>query len=209
QTFTELYTNKPGSLADAKVTFEVAEGADTPALESGPASFHSKPDGLSASASANVSVAALPPGRYVIRALITASGRAASKIVRPFLLLPNSHPVAESAPAAAGAANANANTMVMPVPGANPGLLAGGPAAFYLGACYAAAGRDRDALTNWERARANQLQIPSLPVIIAEAYLRLGQPAQALAPLSDALARQPQNDAVRKSLAIAQSTLGQ
>jgi Flp pilus assembly protein TadD len=48
-----------------------------------------------------------------------------------------------------------------------------------------------------------------LPEVIAEAYLRLGQPAQALAPLSEALTRQPQNDPLRKNLAIAQSTLGQ
>ena len=81
-------------------------------------------------------------------------------------------------------------------------------ASFYLGACYAAAGRDRDALTNWERAKAAHLAMPALPVVIAEAYLRLGQPAQAVGPLSEALGTQPQNDSVRKSLAIAQSTLG-
>jgi predicted Zn-dependent protease len=81
-------------------------------------------------------------------------------------------------------------------------------ASFYLGACYAAAGRDRDALTNWERARAAHLAIPGLPVVTAEAYLRLGQPAQAVDPLTEALGAQPQNDSVRKSLAIAQSTLG-
>src|SRR5439155_13723318 len=33
-------------------------------------------------------------------------------------------------------------------------------ASFYLGACYAAAGKDREALTSWERARAAQLPVP-------------------------------------------------
>jgi tetratricopeptide (TPR) repeat protein len=82
-------------------------------------------------------------------------------------------------------------------------------ASFYLGACYAAAGKDREALTNWERARAAQVPLPGVAVIIAEAWLRLDQPQQALAPLADALAKQPQNDALRRDLAVAQSRVGQ
>jgi predicted Zn-dependent protease len=82
-------------------------------------------------------------------------------------------------------------------------------ASFYLGACYAAAGRDREAITNWERARAANLLLPSIAAVIAEAWLRLGQPGQAVAPLADALGKQPQNDALRKDLAVAQSRIGQ
>ena len=74
QAFTEIYTNKPGSLAQAQVAFEVAEGPDAVALKSNTVSFQAKPDGMSAAAAANVSVAALPPGRYVVRAMITSSG---------------------------------------------------------------------------------------------------------------------------------------
>jgi Tfp pilus assembly protein PilF len=37
----------------------------------------------------------------------------------------------------------------------------------------------------------------------------MGEPAQALDPLKEALDKQPQNDAVRKNLAIAHSYLGQ
>jgi hypothetical protein len=44
---------------------------------------------------------------------------------------------------------------------------------------------------------------------MAEAYLRQGLPAQAVAPLSEALAVQPANESLRKNLAIAQSKLGQ
>jgi predicted Zn-dependent protease len=81
-------------------------------------------------------------------------------------------------------------------------------ASFFLGACYAAAGRDKEAVGAWERTRAAQLQLPSLSLMLAEAWLRLGQPAQALDPLRDVLDREPQNDNVRKNLAVAQSQLG-
>jgi VWFA-related protein len=296
ETFTELYANSPGALDQAQASFEVAEGPDSPALKSNPAPFRSRPDGQSAAASTNVDVGALPPGRYVVRAVITASGRTVGQIVRPFLLLPNAHPASQPA-AVTGPAARGATTTVMAVPGSDSGLIgrqggfaredvlkpemlratvdameknhplaksalakarngqfegtalmaldAGDPAAgailrglefltkgqidpaatqfgvalrnapdsalasFYLGACYAAVGKDREALTNWERARAAQLALPALPVVMAEAYLRLGQPAQAVQPLVDALSRQPQNDPLRKSLAVAQSRLGQ
>ena len=63
-------------------------------------------------------------------------------------------------------------------------------------------------MTNWERAHAAHLAIPALPVFIAQAYLRLGQPAQAVGLLSEAVTAQPQNDPLRKSLAITLATLG-
>jgi VWFA-related protein len=282
QAFTEIYTNKPGSLAQVQVAFDVAEGADAIALKSTSASFQVRPDGMSAAAAANVQVAALPPGRYVVRAVITTAGRAVGKSVRPFLLLPDSHPAPSNTMAAPGAATSvipgrqapftredvlkpetlaatfdaleknhplakaalskgrsgqldGTALMALDAGDQTAGAMLRGlelltkgqldPAAtqfnaatrsapdsalasFYLGACYAAAGRDRDALTNWERAHAAHLAIPELPVLIADAYLRLGQPAQAVDPLTEALGTEPQNDSVRKSLAIAESTLG-
>jgi tetratricopeptide (TPR) repeat protein len=81
-------------------------------------------------------------------------------------------------------------------------------ASFFLGACYAAAGRDKEAVSAWERARAAQLQLPALQLVIADAWLRLGQPADALEPLRQALERQPQDDDIRRNLAVAQSHLG-
>ena len=81
-------------------------------------------------------------------------------------------------------------------------------ASFFLGACYAAAGRDKEAVAAWERARAAKLPLPALQVILADGWLRLGQPADALAPLREALERQPQDDDIRRNLAIAQSHLG-
>jgi VWFA-related protein len=81
-------------------------------------------------------------------------------------------------------------------------------ASFFLGACFAAAGRDQDAVAAWERARAAQLQMPNLQAVLADGWLRLGQPARAVDLLGDVLDQQPQNDAVRRNLAIAQSQLG-
>jgi tetratricopeptide (TPR) repeat protein len=81
-------------------------------------------------------------------------------------------------------------------------------ASFFLGACYAAAGRDKEAVSAWQRARAAKLQLPALPVILADGLLRLGQAADALEPLREALDRQPQNDDIRRNLAVAQSHLG-
>ena len=81
-------------------------------------------------------------------------------------------------------------------------------ASFFLGACYAAAGRDKEAVAAWERARAANLQLPALQLVIADAWLRLGRPADALEPLRLALERQPQDDHIRRNLAVAQSSLG-
>lgn len=80
-------------------------------------------------------------------------------------------------------------------------------ASFYLGACFAAAGRDKDAVAAWERVRGSQLAMPNLHVVLADGWLRMGQPAQALGPLKEALDTQPLNDSIRKNLAIAQSQM--
>ncbi|HEV3215943.1 MAG TPA: VWA domain-containing protein [Vicinamibacterales bacterium] len=311
--FTEVYTNKPGSLDDAKVSFEIAEDADGPMLKSDVAQYRLRDDGTSAQAGAILPVGALPPGRYIVRAVVSSGGRTVGKLVRPFLLLPPNTAAPKGGGTAAGAtaagatpadaANAgnrpsDASSPVTIAPGADAGLVganaasfrkedvlqpdilravfdaldkshpsaraalskaragqlegtalmaldAGDQAAgamlrgleflskgqldpaatqfgvalrnapdsplagFYLGACYAAAGKDREAITNWDRARAANVPVPAIGAIIGEAWIRLGQPGQAIAPLADALARQPQNDALRKDLAIAQSRTGQ
>jgi hypothetical protein len=74
-------------------------------------------------------VGALPPGRYVVRAIVTSSGKTVGKMVRPFQLLPNSRPAPAAAAAGAPPA-ANSNTVVMAVPGGDAGLIAGRPAGF-------------------------------------------------------------------------------
>jgi tetratricopeptide (TPR) repeat protein len=102
-----------------------------------------------------------------------------------------------------GQLNPAANQFSVALGGADSAI-----ASFYLGACYAAAGRDKEAVAAWEQARAAQLPIPGMQIVLAEGWLRLGQPSQAVEPLREALEREPQNDTVRKSLAIAHSNLG-
>jgi VWFA-related protein len=304
--FTELYTNSPGALDDTKVVFEVADTADGPALQTSDAEFRERPDKTARQALALVPVGALPPGRYIARAIISRGGQNVGKLSRPFDVVPGARAANATgagapgaASGAAGAAGAPAASGVMGAGGAlvtgivigarptafkkedvltpdmlravyelmdknhpaaktatararagkiegtalmaldagdqNAGSILRGlellmkgqldPAAnqfgvalrnapdapiasFYLGACYAAAGRDKEAVASWERARAAQLQLPALQTVLADGWLRLGRPADALEPLREALAREPQNDSIRRNLAIAQSHLG-
>ncbi len=297
-TFTELYTNTPGSLGGTTVTFEIADSSDSPTLHAQPARLKERADGGAVQAAEVLSVPALPPGRYVVRAVVTSSGRVVGKLVRPFVLSPR-----PAAPAAAGLAAgaspgpsaeaprstpAEAPAMALvglrPVPfkredvlspdllrGAADKIQAGHPlakaavakiragelqgtgllaleagdqqagsllrglellskgqldqaatqfniaqrnaadmplAAFYLGACYAAAGRDPDAIANWRRALAAGLSLPGASALIAEAELRLGRPADAVPLLEDALRENPKDDGIRKSLAVAELQQG-
>lgn len=292
--YTELYTSRPGALEDTKVVFEIADDADGPALRSDDAEVREAPDRTLRQAMAIIPVGALPPGRYIARAMVSAGGKTVGKLTRPFLVAPGSRAAAPE-PASAGAAPAAAapaaalletsGMLIRVTPSAfnradvlKPEMLravfdamdkthptakgalararsgqldgtalmaldAGDQAAgsilrgleflskgqldpaatqfgvalrspvdssiasFYLGACFAAVGRDKEAVAAWERARAAQLQMPNLQIVLADGWLRMGQPAQALNPLTEALDRQPQNDAVRKNLAIAQSQL--
>jgi VWFA-related protein len=316
-TYTELYTNKAGALDDTKVMFEIADTADGPALQTSAAEIRERADQSMRQALAVVPVGALPPGRYIARAMFTKGDKNVGKLTRPFditarpaagatgataavdatgatgasgavgatgasgatrlpteaaaaakvgaamtgvvvavrpmvfkkedVLTPDmlratfdviakNHPAAKAAIARArsgriegtalmalDAGDQNAGSMLRGIellmkgdlnPAANQfGVaLRNAPdapiASFFLGACYAAAGRDKEAVSSWERARAAKLELPALQVILADGLLRLGQPADALEPLREALVRQPQDDDIRRNLAIAQSHLG-
>ncbi len=294
-TYTEVYTNKPGTLDETKVVFEIADTADGPTLQSHQAEIREHTDRTMRQAMAVVPVGALPPGRYVARAMISRGSTFVGKLSRPFAVLPGAkaaavapglpgspdagstpaparaamtgvvvgarlaefkkedvltpemlravfevidknHPAVKAATARARAGKIEGTAMMALDAGdQNAGSLLRGlellmkgqlnPAAnqfgvalrnaadapiasFYLGVCYAAAGRDKEAVASWERARAAKLQLPALQTVLADAWLRLGRPADALEPLREALAREPQNDNIRRNLAIAQSYLG-
>jgi VWFA-related protein len=301
-TYTELYTNKPGTLDDTTVRFEVADTEDGPTLQTGVAEIRERTDKTMRQAMAVVPLGALPPGRYIARAIVSSSDKIVGKLTRPFTIVPGARrttagtsaaKVDASAPASAGGSVAKPGAPAMAtgiVIGARPSafkkedaltgdmlravfevmdknhpaakaatsraragklegtalmaldagdqaagsLLRGlellmkgqlDPAAnqfgvalrnapdapvasFYLGVCYAAAGRDKEAVAAWERARAAGLQLPAMQFVLAEAWLRLGQPSQALEPLRGAHEQQPENDSIRRSLAIAQSHVG-
>jgi tetratricopeptide (TPR) repeat protein len=299
-TYTELYTNKPGALDDTNVTFEIADTADGPALQTSRADIRERSDQTMRQALGVVPVGALPPGRYIARAMFSRGDKSVGKLTRPFDIAARPAAVAgatgarapegttglpaDAAATKTGAMGTGVVVAVRPLvfkkedvltpemlraafdvigqnhPGAkaaltrarsgkiegtammaldagdqNAGSLLRGiellmkgdlnPAAnqfavalrsapdaplasFFLGACYAAAGRDKEAVTAWERARAAQLNLPALQLVIADAWLRLGQPADALEPLRLALERDPRDDNVRRNLAVAQSHLG-
>jgi VWFA-related protein len=296
-TYTELYTNKPGALEQTKVTFEIADTPDGPALQTTAGDIRERADQTMRQALAVVPVGALPPGRYIARAVFSRGDTSVGKLTRPFEVAPRAagraleaadpatpaqdpqlgagktaavmtgvvvavrpmvfkkedvltpemlraayevidknHPAAKAAVARARsgkiagtaimaleAGDQNAGSMLRGIELLMKGdlnlsanqfnvALRNAPdapiASFFLGACYAAAGRDKEAVAAWQRARAAKLELPALEIILADGLLRLGQPADALEPLRQALEREPRNDDIRRNLAIAQSHLG-
>ena len=83
------------------------------------------------------------------------------------------------------------------------------PAAFYLGACFAAVGRDRDAAGVWQIALGTEVRPAAVYTMVADARLRDGQPASAIDVLKPAYERDPANDEIAKRLAMAYAMTGQ
>ena len=77
------------------------------------------------------------------------------------------------------------------------------PAAFYLGACYAAAGRDREAAGAWQTALITESNAPFVYTLLGDALLRLRDMDQALDVLSEARALWPADAAVTVRLGTA------
>jgi tetratricopeptide (TPR) repeat protein len=82
------------------------------------------------------------------------------------------------------------------------------PAAFYLGACSAAAGRDRDAAGVWQLAIAKGEHPTLAYLLFADARLRENQPAPVVEVLRPLFERAPQDDEIAKRLATAYVMLG-
>jgi VWFA-related protein len=79
------------------------------------------------------------------------------------------------------------------------------PASLYLGACFAAGGRDQEAAAAWRKALAMDPKTSSSYTVLADALLRLRDGDQAAAVLRDAASAYPNDDEVRKRLARAQA----
>jgi tetratricopeptide (TPR) repeat protein len=77
------------------------------------------------------------------------------------------------------------------------------PAAFYLGAVFAAVGRDRDAAGTWQLALGTDARPPVIYPMIADARMRDGQAASAIDILAPAYARTPDDDGIGRRLAMA------
>jgi VWFA-related protein len=77
------------------------------------------------------------------------------------------------------------------------------PAAFYLGAAFAAVGRDRDAAGTWQLALGTEARPAAVYPMIADARMRDGQPASAIDILKPAYERAPDSDDLSRRLAMA------
>jgi VWFA-related protein len=77
------------------------------------------------------------------------------------------------------------------------------PAAFYLGACFAIAGRDRDAAGVWQLALMGDRKPGLAYALFADARLRSGQPASVIDVLAAVHRQDPNDDDLSKRLAVA------
>jgi len=82
------------------------------------------------------------------------------------------------------------------------------PAAFYLGALFAAVGRDQDAAGVWQLALGSEPRPPVVYTMAADARLRTGQAASAIDILKPAYARDPEHEEIARRLAMAYSMTG-
>jgi len=76
------------------------------------------------------------------------------------------------------------------------------PAAFFLGASYASAGRDRDAAGVWQMSMGSELRPVAFYAMVADARLRDGIPDAAIEILKPAYGAQPANDEIARRLAM-------
>lgn len=70
------------------------------------------------------------------------------------------------------------------------------PAAFYLGSCYAAGGRDRQAVGAWQTSLVTESDAPFIYTLLADGFMRLREPHSALNILKEANTLWPDNDQV-------------
>ena len=82
------------------------------------------------------------------------------------------------------------------------------PAAFYLGALFAAAGRDQDAAGVWQIALGNEPRPAAFYTMVADARLRTGQAQSAVDILKPAYERDPAQDGLARRLGMAYSMTG-
>lgn len=87
-----------------------------------------------------------------------------------------------------------------------PELLVG---AFYLGACYAAGGKDAQAIGAWQTSLTALGRYPALHRFLGDALMRTGQADRARVVLADAAARWPGDEAFRTRVVAAAIGAGQ
>ena len=82
------------------------------------------------------------------------------------------------------------------------------PAAFYLGSCYAAGGRDQEAVGAWQLALVTESEAPFIFTLLGDALLRLREVDHAMEILSQAEAAWPDNEEVQVRIGAALALAG-
>jgi Flp pilus assembly protein TadD len=77
------------------------------------------------------------------------------------------------------------------------------PATFYLGACYAAVGRDREAAAAWQLLLAGEARAPFIAALLGDALLRQREMDRAIEVLTSARALWPGDDEITTRLGTA------
>jgi predicted Zn-dependent protease len=72
-----------------------------------------------------------------------------------------------------------------------------------MGACYAASGKDLEAIGAWQTALIGETGSPTLYAVLGDALLRVHEADQALAILDEGLAQFPQDEGLRRRLGMA------
>jgi len=83
------------------------------------------------------------------------------------------------------------------------------PAAFYLGACYAAEGQDLQAAGAWQTALVTESGHPVIYRLLADALLRAGEGEKALSFVQEAATHWPEDEGLRRRLGLAYAMAGQ
>ena len=81
-------------------------------------------------------------------------------------------------------------------------------AAFYLGSCFAAGGKDREAAGAWRTSLVTESDAPFIYTLLADAFLRLKEANRALDILKEAAVLWPQDDQVQLRLGTALALAG-
>lgn len=82
------------------------------------------------------------------------------------------------------------------------------PAAFYLGSCYAAGGRDDQAVGAWQLSLVTQSDAAFIFTLLGDALLRLRDAGQAIEVLNEAAAQWPNDEEVQVRLGAAYAMSG-
>jgi VWFA-related protein len=82
------------------------------------------------------------------------------------------------------------------------------PASLYFGACFAAGGRDREAVEAWRKVATGKDRYPAVQALAADALIRLGETDQLIDLLTRAAAEWPEDDGLKRRLGQAYSVAG-